>query len=78
MFCIKQNGRYQVHVEQLATTLKGPRKGRTERLTLAMTKYSQRLEHFAKIAPSQWFNFYDFWRKDSQSQRNITTYQQEK
>ena len=70
LFCIRQHGRYQVYVEHLSDTLKGPRAGRTARLTDAMTQYSQRLAHFAQLAPMQWFNFFDFWRKDELVTRN--------
>jgi len=77
MFCIRQNGRYQVHVKHLANTLKGPRKARAERLTEAMTEYSQRLAYFAQLAPLQWFNFYDFWRDDDKSIRQSVPSKQE-
>ena len=69
MFCLRQNGRYHVHLEHFATTLKGPRAGRSERLELAVKEFSSRLERFALSEPLQWFNFYDFWRKDEEFQR---------
>jgi hypothetical protein len=34
--------------------------------------YSQRLEYFAKQAPLQWFNFYDFWHKDELIDRPLS------
>lgn len=77
MFCLRQNGRYQVHVTPLSSSLKGPRKGRTERLTQAMIEYSQRLAHFAQLSPLQWFNFYDFWREDDKSLRQSAPSKQE-
>ncbi|AZG74967.1 glycosyltransferase family 2 protein [Shewanella livingstonensis] len=70
LFCIRQHGRYKVYVEHLSDSLKGPRAGRIERLTDAMSQYSQRLAHFAQQAPMQWFNFFDFWRKDELVSRN--------
>ncbi|MDO6640290.1 glycosyltransferase [Pseudomonadota bacterium] len=70
MFCLQEDGRYHVHVEHLSNSLKGPRAGRTERLTDAVVEYSRRLAHFATQQPLQWFNFYDFWRNDEQSQRS--------
>ena len=72
MFCIRQQGRYKVHVEHLSDSLKGPRAGRIARLTDAMKLYSQRLEYFAKQAPLQWFNFYDFWHKDELIDRPLS------
>ncbi|MFV7784172.1 glycosyltransferase family 2 protein [Shewanella marisflavi] len=66
MFCLRENGRYRVHVEHFADTLKGPRAGRMERLQQAVNRYAERLEHYARRAPLQWFNFFDFWRKDDE------------
>ena len=28
-----------------------------------ITAYAQRLEHYAKSAPDNWFNFFDFWAR---------------
>jgi predicted LPLAT superfamily acyltransferase len=25
-------------------------------------RYADRLEHYCRVAPYNWFNFYDFWR----------------
>ncbi|MGI2024383.1 glycosyltransferase family 2 protein [Shewanella glacialipiscicola] len=68
MFCLREQGRYRVHVEHFAQTLKGPRAGRMDRLQQAVNRYSERLEYFARREPLQWFNFFDFWRKDSEPQ----------
>jgi len=27
-----------------------------------LRRYAERLEHYCRIAPYNWFNFYDFWR----------------
>ncbi len=72
MFCLREQGRYRVHLEHFADTLKGPRAGRGERLEQAITHYSERLEHYAKHEPLQWFNFFDFWRRDDELQREST------
>lgn len=69
LFCLREQGRYHVHVSHFADTLKGPRSGRTERLEQAIHEFSQRLEYFALRQPLQWFNFYDFWHKDDSVQR---------
>lgn len=70
MFCLKQQGRYHVHLQHFSQTLKGPRQGRMQRLEQAVIEYSQRLEHFAKAAPLQWFNFFDFWQQDASHDRH--------
>lgn len=69
LFCLREQGRYHVHVSHFANTLKGPRAGRAERLENAVLDFSKRLEYFALRQPLQWFNFYDFWHKDEDVQR---------
>ncbi|QQX79887.1 glycosyltransferase family 2 protein [Shewanella sp. KX20019] len=69
MFCLREEGRYHVHLRHFANSLKGPRAGRAERLENAVQDFSQRLEYFALRQPLQWFNFYDFWHKDENIQR---------
>ncbi|ABV34933.1 glycosyl transferase, family 2 [Shewanella sediminis HAW-EB3] len=69
MFCLREQGRYRVHLETFSNTLKGPRKGRMQRLEDAVNNYSSRLEYYARREPLQWFNFFDFWRKDCEIQR---------
>jgi predicted LPLAT superfamily acyltransferase len=29
----------------------------------AIIAYARRVEHFAREAPDNWFNFHDFWRR---------------
>jgi predicted LPLAT superfamily acyltransferase len=72
MFCLREQGRYRVHLEHFAETLKGPRASRMDRLQQAVNRYSERLEYFARREPLQWFNFFDFWRKDSELERAST------
>ncbi|MEI6859808.1 MAG: glycosyltransferase [Shewanella sp.] len=69
MFCLRQQGRYVVHLEAFSNTLKGPRKDRMRRLEEAVNHYSARLEYFTRLEPLQWFNFFDFWRNDDDIQR---------
>ncbi len=69
MFCLREQGRYRVHLEHFSNSLKGPRAGRMERLQQAVHNYSSRLEHYARREPLQWFNFFDFWRDDNQVNR---------
>jgi predicted LPLAT superfamily acyltransferase len=54
MFGIHRGGnRYEVHYERIATD---------GDLTQLATRYVQRLEHHARNAPYNWFNFHDFWQ----------------
>jgi predicted LPLAT superfamily acyltransferase len=29
-----------------------------------MQRYADRLEHYCRLAPYNWFNFHDFWQSD--------------
>jgi predicted LPLAT superfamily acyltransferase len=56
--------RYEIHFEPLAdfTDVDGlSRSERNRRVEDAVTRYAKRLEHYARVAPSNWFNFHDFW-----------------
>lgn len=56
--------RYDVHFEPLAdfSDLEGlPRAERDRRVEAGVRAYAERLERFARRAPSNWFNFHDFW-----------------
>ena len=56
--------RYELHFEPLAdfTQLDGlTRAERDARVREAVAAFAARLEHHARSAPHNWFNFYDFW-----------------
>ncbi|CAL1240024.1 lipid A biosynthesis acyltransferase [Candidatus Methylocalor cossyra] len=61
-FCLRRGeARYEVWFELLAAPeaeSQGPRPGRVVEL---MQRYAERLEHYCRLAPYNWFNFYDFW-----------------
>lgn len=53
--------RYDVYFEELnpgVIVARGEREAVTERLT---RRFSERLEHHVRLAPYNWFNFYEFW-----------------
>lgn len=57
--------RYEIHIERIADfsdAADGTRCNTEEQITAAMTHYVSRLEYFAKRAPYNWFNFFDFWQ----------------
>ncbi len=60
-FGIYVDGRYEVHCEELFDSFHLPRDDRDGALQLAVSRYAERLEHYARRAPNNWFNFYDFW-----------------
>lgn len=58
--------RYDAHFELFSEGLKIPRAQRAAELQLCVQRYAQRLEHYARQAPYNWFNFYNFWNEASQ------------
>ena len=73
LFCLRIDGRYRIFIEPFADPLVLPRRTRRQALELAIVRYAQRLEAHCLLAPTQWFNFFDFWRQaDSTEQRTKT------
>lgn len=52
--------RYDVYLERLADPLKINRRKPAE-LEVWVQRYAARLEHYCRLAPYNWFNFFDFW-----------------
>jgi predicted LPLAT superfamily acyltransferase len=61
--------RYDLAFESFSDGLDVPRSERQRALAALIQRYATRLEHYARLAPYNWFNFYDFW------QRPITTHE---
>lgn len=55
--------RYRLHFEPLADFSQTPRAERDAAIRAAMQRYADRLSHFCRQAPYNWFNFFDFWQK---------------
>jgi predicted LPLAT superfamily acyltransferase len=53
--------RYDVHFEVLAEKLDAARPQRRAAIQKYLQHYADRLEHYCRIAPYNWFNFYDYW-----------------
>ena len=53
--------RYDLHFERLCDPNGIDRSKRAAAVEEAMQLYAQRLEHYCREAPYNWFNFYDFW-----------------
>lgn len=54
--------RYDLYCEPFAESLELPRGRREEAIAAHAQRYAERLEHYCRLAPDNWFNFYDFWR----------------
>jgi predicted LPLAT superfamily acyltransferase len=61
MFCLREGERYKLTVERFADRIELPRRDRRAALATYAARYAERLEHYAKLAPFQWYNFFDFW-----------------
>ncbi len=55
--------RYRIHFEPLADFTDTQRGERDAAMRAAQQHYAERLSHFCRQAPYNWFNFYDFWQK---------------
>ncbi|MFO7562551.1 MAG: hypothetical protein R6X02_07895 [Enhygromyxa sp.] len=53
--------RYVLRCELLAEQIELPRKDREGALSAYVQQFARRLEHYARAAPDNWFNFHDFW-----------------
>lgn len=54
--------RYDLYCEPLCEQLELPRGAREAAIAAHVQRYADRLEHYCRLAPHDWFNFYDFWR----------------
>jgi predicted LPLAT superfamily acyltransferase len=53
--------RYVIHLEPFCEEPNADRAGRAAWTSDWVQRYAERLEHFCRLAPYNWFNFYDFW-----------------
>jgi predicted LPLAT superfamily acyltransferase len=56
--------RYSLTFEPFAERVDIPREDRPRALDDVLRRYAERLEHYARLEPYNWFNFYDFWQQD--------------
>jgi predicted LPLAT superfamily acyltransferase len=54
--------RYDLHFEVFAETVRLERGNRQASLNAIIQRFADRLAHYARSAPYNWFNFYDFWQ----------------
>ena len=53
--------RYEIYFEHFAEEITLDRDRRSEEIQHWMQRYAERLEHYARLAPYNWFNFYSLW-----------------
>jgi predicted LPLAT superfamily acyltransferase len=54
--------RYELFCEPFAERIELPRGARQAALAAVVQRYAERLEHYARLAPDNWFNFHDVWK----------------
>jgi predicted LPLAT superfamily acyltransferase len=52
---------YSLSFEVYSEGMEVSRRNRAATLAALIRGYAERLEHYARLAPYNWFNFYDFW-----------------
>jgi predicted LPLAT superfamily acyltransferase len=62
LFCLRQQGRNHVYFEPFAERIEWTRATRDAVLAGHAQRFAARLEHYLRMAPLQWFNFYPYWR----------------
>jgi predicted LPLAT superfamily acyltransferase len=60
--------RYDIHFEPLADFSSIERRERPAAVDAALTRYVSLLEHYCRIAPYNWFNYFDFWQGNRASE----------
>ena len=53
--------RYDLYCEPFADDIVLPRGDREPALRALAQRYAERLEHYCRLAPDNWFNFADTW-----------------
>jgi len=56
--------RYQIHFDLLSEAADVKREDRPQAIEALTCRYAAVLERYARKAPYNWFNFYDFWQRD--------------
>ena len=69
MFCLRDDAGHTVHFEKFAERIDLPRRERAAFLDGLAARYAALLERYCLLAPTQWYNFYDFWTADEGSDR---------
>ncbi len=66
-FGLYQGGHhYHLAFESFSDSIAVPRQQRAQAVLSLIQRYAARLEHHARAAPYNWFNFYDFWGNEDE------------
>lgn len=59
--------RYELHFETFPAPAFTTRAERAMQAQASAQRFADRLAHYVRLAPYNWFNFYDFWADDAQA-----------
>jgi predicted LPLAT superfamily acyltransferase len=59
--------RYDIYFEPFAMQISADPRNRKQELRTWAQRYAEQLERYCRLAPYNWFNFYDFWAKTAKS-----------
>jgi predicted LPLAT superfamily acyltransferase len=63
LFCLRHQGLNRIYFESFAECIAWRRAEREAVIARHAQRFADRLEHYLRIEPLQWFNFYPFWRE---------------
>lgn len=70
IFALYMGGnRYDVYFEYLIDHISEEDRLSRDDVQRLTQRYAERLEHYTRMAPYNWFNFYDFWGDDQRGRR---------
>lgn len=64
------SNRYRIHFDELADFSRMQVGEREKAVSRAIHRYTELVEHYCRLTPYNWFNFYDYWLKAPQHQPN--------
>jgi len=56
---------YDIYFEKLTDRFNTDRESRNMEINQLTNRYIKRIEYYLKLAPYNWFNFYDFWEDEA-------------
>ncbi len=61
---VQPDGHYDIHIEPFSPRVTLDRNDRERHLQELVARFAARLEHYCRLGPYNWFNFYDFWNEE--------------
>lgn len=63
--------RYDVHFERLTDGIPAADRRRADIVHAWTQRYADRLAHYTRLSPYNWFNFFDFWGDEGRSSQSL-------